>query len=152
MTTVYTLNEDVARAVQSLVQMNEDAAEGFTKASEVVDDPELAGMFRTAALERRRLRDECEAILEGSSEPVPDGGTVVGMAHRWWMDLRGRLTGEESKALLQEVDRGEAALLTAYEEAAARSDIAELDDMLERHIESVRTTRDRMNALESSSN
>ena len=148
MGTVTNLNEKTSKELQRLARLNQDAAQGYETAASDVDDEGIVGVFNAASHDRRRMADElCEA-MGLSMDQIPDEGTTAGWAHRWWIDLRSKLNRGNPRVLLIEATRGENALIEAYEDVSLDDDAAPLKPMLQQHIQTIRETRNRLEALQ----
>ncbi|MFN3240694.1 MAG: PA2169 family four-helix-bundle protein [Planctomycetota bacterium] len=103
---------ETSAGLDDLVEISLDSSRGFEQAAESIDDRALAALFRECAEERRGHADALQRLLPGY-HPT---GSFEGTMHRWWLQLRGTLTGGDAQAILEEVDRGEQEILTRYEE------------------------------------
>ena len=147
METIYDLDPATLDEVKPLIRLNHDAHEVLVAAAEAASAPAVVRVFRAAADEHDRLRAElCDAVRLNLAD-VPEGGTAWGVAHRWWLELRSRLSGGDDAAVLVEAERGEAALLDRYEKAAIETAGSPLSPVLNRHVASVLALRDRVAVL-----
>jgi uncharacterized protein (TIGR02284 family) len=123
------MSEKAAESVQDLIQLNIDAAEGFTAAADRVEDTRIAELFREYAGQRSTNAEELKASVAFNGEEPADSGTTKGTLHRWWLELRGTIAGGDTANVLAEAERGEDAIKERYEEAlkeCAGSPIIEL--------------------------
>lgn len=98
-----------------------DSVEGYRKAASDIDRPELASRFLARADEReaaaRRLQ---EAVRAAGGNPTDDG-TLLGGVHRSFLGLKDAITGNDDKAIINEVERGEDYLKDKFK--AAQDDL-----------------------------
>jgi len=62
----------------------------------------------------KTLKDEVRAL----GGETPDDGTILGQAHRVFVALRDKMSGQSDKALVEEVERGEKFIRDRFEKAA----------------------------------
>lgn len=148
METLTNLDEKTADRLKRLAQLNRDAAKGYETAAGDVNDEAMAGVFRAASHERGRMADELAEALELDKDEAPDEGTTAGWAHRWWLDLRSKLNAGNPRVVLIEATRGENALIEAYEDVVMDATANAINPMLHQHIQTIRETRNRLEALQ----
>jgi uncharacterized protein (TIGR02284 family) len=116
--TLYPLPPAVTGKLDTLVNLNRDAAKGFAKASGLVDDPVISATFRRSASQREKHVDTLKYRMSLRGVALDDrGGTVGGFLHRQWLPLRSALATQDVIALLEEARRGEEHLLGGYDDA-----------------------------------
>ena len=125
-----------ARWIEQLVVCNHDSFANFEDASEQVDNPQLAAMFREIARQRTQQAQELEQFLAPHHEEEPSPG-VRAAAERSWMDLRGAMTQGDAHALLAEAERGEAYLCEQYGQCLREVRATHLHDLLAAHLQQV---------------
>ncbi|WP_299376584.1 PA2169 family four-helix-bundle protein [uncultured Tateyamaria sp.] len=93
-----------------------DSREGYAEAAEAVDSNHLQSMFTD--LSNRRAQDavELRSFLAGTGVEIDDDGSLLGTAHRSFVDLKERVMGDDA-SVVEEVLRGEQHLLDAYDRA-----------------------------------
>ncbi len=124
-----TMSDKAAETVQDLIRLNVDAAEGFTAAASRVEDARIAELFREYAAQRSSNAEELKASVAFNGEEPAQSGTARGTLHRWWLEIRGTVTGGDTANVLADAESGEDAIKHRYEEAlkeCAGSPIAEL--------------------------
>lgn len=147
METMYDLKQETLDEIKSLVRLNHDAHEGFTTAAEAVEAEPVASLFRSAAAERAQFSKELSEAMQINLEDAPEGGTIRGTAHRWWLNIRGTLNGGDASGILAEAERGESSLVEAYERVAVETAGSPLNAMLHRQLSAVKSVRDRIAEL-----
>ena len=93
-----------------------DSADGYRQALETSDSHAHAALFREMIERRERNAAELRAYLNDRGMDLDDDGSILAAAHRVFLQLKSMLGGDE-KAVLDEVVRGEKALLDAYNDA-----------------------------------
>lgn len=94
-----------------------DGQEGFQTLGEDLKDEDLKRFFLAESLTRAQFRGELETILhqEGVRD-IEESGTMAGVVHRAWGDLKSKLGGGDH-ALLVTAEEGEDAAKQAYTDA-----------------------------------
>lgn len=108
-----------AKVLNTLIATTIDSADGFDEAAAHTTAPVLSSQFRDCARERREIVAQLQAEVRRTGETPVEAGTTKATVHRRWLDLKNAVTGSD-KAVLQEVENGEAYLRTKY--AAALDD------------------------------
>ena len=150
METMTDLKDETVAGLKKLVRMNYDASKGYADAAERISCDGCESVFRTAGETRERFAAELKSALRMSDEDVPDGGSALGLFHRCWLNVRSALNGGDEEVVLTEAIRGESALVEEYEEVLVDTAGSPLNATLQRHITSVRATRDSLESLKES--
>lgn len=140
------LKSETIDKLQDLLQLNIDSSNGFREAAELVDDAEIAAMFRRHAEERKRQADELQAYVELNDEKPKDEGSVRAAMHRTWMNVRSSLQ-DDQKAVLSEAERGEDVIKHAYESTLKETAGSAVNDVLQRQYAQVKTTHDKVRQM-----
>jgi uncharacterized protein (TIGR02284 family) len=110
--------------LNSLIATTLDSVEGYRESAKDAEDPQLKSQFGERATERTQvvamLRDQVRS-LGGTPE---DDGTVLGGAHRMFVNLKSMIASRDDKAVLEEVQRGETHLMNKFEEARTDSSVS----------------------------
>ena len=106
----------MSTSLKDLQQTLADGVEGFTKAAESVNDPELKVLFEAFAAERQEMAGELAAF--SSADPEDESPTVAGAIHRGWINLKSALTSGDDHAILAECERGEDHAVEVFRKAA----------------------------------
>lgn len=144
METITNLNEETIDRIKDLVRINQDSAEGFAEAAEVVENEDLKGLFSLMAGERQQFANELRSYVILNEEDGDISGSWKGMFHRWWLDLRGKLSGGDAYAVLAEAERGEDKIKAMYEECIKETTGNPLNDVLHRQYAEVVKGHDRV--------
>lgn len=144
METITNLNEETIEHIKDLVRINQDSAEGFAEAAKVVENDDLKGLFSLMAGERQQFANELRSYVILNEEDGDISGSWKGMFHRWWLDLRGKLSGGDAYAVLAEAERGEDKIKAMYEECIKETTGNPLNDVLHRQYAEVVKGHDRV--------
>lgn len=120
-----TYTEKVSSKLNDLLEKTYDAEKGFKKASENVDNVALKNYFIQKSDERYSFGKDLKAEIESLGEDVDKGGSLVGKAHRTWMDVKGFITIDNEESMLEEAIRGEKAAVIEYKDVIEDKSIPE---------------------------
>ena len=112
-----TMSDKAAGYVQDLIKLNIDSAEGFTAAADSIDSPDIASVFREFASQRSANAEALKAAVAYNGQQPAQSGSVTGTVHRWWLELKGKVTAGGLHAVLSEAERGEDTIKHRYEAA-----------------------------------
>jgi len=115
-------NEKLSEVLSDLVQINNDRIEGYLKASDRTDDPDLKALFQRMIDESRTYVSQLNQELGRMGAEVETGTTVSGKIYRAWMDVKATFTGNDRHAILASCEYGEDAAQRAYDEALRSDD------------------------------
>ncbi len=108
--------EQPRQTLESLIQVNRDAAEGFAAAADRLERADHAATFRSFAAERTRFADELvDAGSRFLAEDAP-GDSVASKLHRAWIGVKDVLTSGDH-AILAAAEAGEDHAVATYAEA-----------------------------------
>jgi uncharacterized protein (TIGR02284 family) len=117
-------NDKATRAINDLVETCKDGMKGYETAAESVENPQIKAELSRFSQQRAQFVNELETQarqigITARHETTLEGAAldVAGAVHRGWINLKSALTGQDSKAVLNECENGDAAALKTYEEA-----------------------------------
>lgn len=93
-----------------------DSADGYEQAADSCESGALKDIFSERAKMRRGFAAQIRAELERHGEDVDDDGSLLAAAHRVFLDLKTKVSGDDNEKALEEVERGESVLVDQYEE------------------------------------
>jgi len=140
--------EHTAAVLNELIETSHDGEMGYAKAAREVVEPPLKAVFVEGAMRCREGARELEhQVREMGLEPAR-GGSVAGAVHRGWLGLKSRSTSRDTRAILEECERGEDYARARYEEALEEADLpSDLRTMIERQYAGVLHNHDRVRSL-----
>lgn len=108
--------------LNNLRDLLEDSRQGYMKAAERVEDPQVKSMLVSLSTNRLKLIQEVEDLCVQADPEAKsrDGGTLKGDLHRAWMDLRDSLSKSDNANVLHECERGEEYLIGRYEDVDSK--------------------------------
>lgn len=140
-------NREVIETLKNLAQISRDGERGFCTAAKETQDPQLRGMFETAAKRCAEGARELETQIAQMGGAPSHTGTIAGAWHRVWTSLKGIFTGHDDKAILDEVERGEDVAKSAYEIAIAKPLPPNVRSMVDRQYKGLKENHDRVRDL-----
>lgn len=141
------LRQHTTDELNALVRLNIDSCKGWTAAAENTDDPALRSRFFQFARVRDEAGSELQTLVRAAGDVPPENGTVEGSVHRWWMNIKSKITGANLHGLLVDAERGEDAIKHAYEKILAEPTAPELMNVFSRQYAQVRAIHDEVKAL-----
>src|SRR5438046_10209981 len=91
--------DDVIGTLNDLIETSKDGEEGFRTCADAVKNPQLKSFFEQKA-ERCRLgaAQLQQKVRELGGDPER-GSSMTGQLHRFWVDIRPRITGIDEHAM-----------------------------------------------------
>ena len=111
-------DEHAAHVFSNLVQITLDSAEGYEQAAELARNPRFKGLFQERAQARRLLAKELKDELRSLGGQSVNYGSILGQAHRVFVELRDKIAGQSDRAIVEEVERGESFVRDRFQKAA----------------------------------
>jgi uncharacterized protein (TIGR02284 family) len=140
-------NDEIVSVLNDLIVISRDGAEGFRTCAEDASEPALKLYFedRAQSCENAVRRLSTEVRRHGGD---PDtAGTVKGLLHRAFIDLKAAITSRDNLAVLEECERGEDAALVAYQKALREDLPSDLRALLEKEYEGAKQNHDRVRQM-----
>lgn len=144
METVSSLTNESIKGVQGLIEINIDSAKGFEEAAEKIENESIASLFRQCGKEREQYASQLRDIVRVNGEEPEDSGTIKGTAHRWWLSIRGTVTGGNEHTVLADAERGEDAIKHRYEDTLKETAGSAVNDLLQRQYAGVKARHDQI--------
>lgn len=148
--TLVNMSDKAASHVQGLIQLNIDSAKGFTAAAEEIDSADLATLFREYAGQRSANAEELKAAVAYNGQEPAQSGSVTGTVHRWWLELKGKITSGGIHAVLAEAERGEDSIKHTYEAALKECAGSPISGVLQKQYAGVQASHDNVRDLRDS--
>lgn len=142
-------NTHTTSTLNDLIETLKDGQEGFKAASEQVKRADLKALFAEYSAQRSQFAAELQNLDRqyGETHP-PDSGTVAGAAHRGWINIKSKLTGQDDHAVLAECERGEDVAVSAYKDALNDEELAPAAyEVLRTQFADVKAAHDRIKTL-----
>jgi uncharacterized protein (TIGR02284 family) len=103
--------------LQAVLTRYVDSSLGYDEAAKVTVDPATATAFREIADARAEDSAQIAACIEALGSHADSRGSPEAMLHRWWIDVRDKISGRDTGAVLDECLRGESELLRTIKTA-----------------------------------
>jgi uncharacterized protein (TIGR02284 family) len=103
--------------LQAVLTRYVDSSLGYDEAAKVAGDGDTAMAFAEIADARAEDSAQIAACIEALGKHADSRGSTEAMLHRWWIDLRDKISGSDPGALLDECLRGECELLRTIKAA-----------------------------------
>ncbi|PYP86281.1 MAG: aldehyde dehydrogenase [Blastocatellia bacterium AA13] len=143
-------NDSIVGILNELVETCRDGQEGFKEASDNVTTQDLKNFFLEMSRERAQFLGELQNQVRGYGSDPDNTGSTAGALHRAWMSIKGTLTGQDDKAILAEVERGEDSAVKAYEHALKERLPISCRPMVERQYLAIKTAHDHIKLMRDS--
>ncbi|MDO7171920.1 ferritin-like domain-containing protein [Mariniflexile sp. AS56] len=142
-------NKETVDVLQELLQKNYDAEAGYKQIMQKSDNVLLKNWLQSKAQQRSQFANELDALIRGlNATPVSDG-TILGTAHRAWIDVKTTLSSNTDEAILEECIRGEQASVDEYEKQLAKvSNYSDINNLVYSQLVSVKTALNTVKRLE----
>ncbi len=112
--------EDIIAIMNDLIEISMDGQEGYLRATNGVADPDIKKLFFEYSQQRAQFAGELQGEVHKLGGAPARSGTLRGVIHRGWMNIRSLITGHDEVAILVECERGEEAAMRNYKEALDR--------------------------------
>lgn len=110
--------------LNDLIATTYDSISGYTEASKNSENQRFAALFTARSVEREAaIRTLQSEVVRLGGRP-DDNGTVLGGAHRTFMNLKSVVTGRDETAIIAEVEQGEDHIKTKFADAIADGDLS----------------------------
>ena len=102
-----TVNNQIVSTLNDLIETSRDGEKGFALAAKDSKEPELTAVFVAGAQSCRAAIAELQGQVRELGATPEEGGSAKGAVHRGWVSLKSTVTSRDSKAILEECERGE---------------------------------------------
>lgn len=139
--------DDVIAILNDLIETCKDGEAGFHACADGTRNPQLISFFEEAALRcaegAAQLQDK---IRELGGEPGRSG-SMLGAAHRGWMDARSAIVGMDDRAILTECERGEDYAEKAYASVLKENLPADVRSLIAKQFRVVKQNHDHVREM-----
>lgn len=142
------MSDKVVSVLNDLLEVSKDGEEGFERAAAEVEDSSVKSVLEECAAHCRSGVQELKSEVRRRGGDPDKGGTIVGAMHRGWVNVKAAVTGHDTKAVLNECERGEDYAKSRYAEALDEDDLpSEVRSLIENQYQGVIANHDRIKAL-----
>ncbi|MBD2701908.1 PA2169 family four-helix-bundle protein [Spirosoma sp. BT702] len=139
---------EILDQLNRLLTINQDAKEGYEKASESVEDSELKSLFLTQSAQRAEFAQELDREIRALGGEPSDNTSIAADLHRAWISIKTAFSSDDDKATVQECHRGDKEALNTYNSVLQETDLsASTRELLLRHKQSIDTANSTMARL-----
>lgn len=107
-------DQNFENSLKDLLEHLHDSYKGYHESADDIKSDSLKIWFRNSAEKRKLMIAEFESLLSQNNINFNHHGTMTGMIHRMFVNLKSIVTGKDEKAILAEVERGEDFLVREY--------------------------------------
>jgi len=134
--------------LNTLIATTIDSITGYENSAKDIDNQRFAEIFRERANERQQVVEQLRAEVRRLGGNPEDDGSFMGKTHQRFEDMKAAITGQDEKAIINEVERGEDYLKEKFETALNSDTLSgESRSVVERCYQSVRSGHDQMSQL-----
>ena len=134
--------------LNTLIATTIDSITGYENSAKDIDNQRFAEIFRERANERQQVVEQLRAEVRRLGGNPEDDGSFMGKTHQRFEDMKAAITGQDEKAIINEVERGEDYLKEKFETALNSDTLrGESRSVVERCYQSVRSGHDQMSQL-----
>ena len=139
--------DDVISTLNNLIATSKDGEQVFANCADNVKNQTLRAFFLQKTERCREGAAQLQQIVREMGGDPDTGGSMSGAMHRFWVDIRGTISGMDDHAILDECERGEDNAKWAYE-AALKEDLpGDVRRVIENQSREVKTNHDRVKEL-----
>ena len=134
--------------LNTLIATTIDSVTGYENSAKDIDNQRFAEIFRERASERQQVVEQLRAEVRRLGGNPEDDGSFMGKTHQRFEDMKAAITGQDEKAIINEVERGEDYLKEKFETALNGDTLSgESRSVVERCYQSVRSGHDQISNL-----
>ena len=108
-------NQKVVSILKDLMEVSKDGEQGYKDASDDIKDKELSAMLFEFSVQRGEFVNNLRVIVHNLKGETEFSGSILGILHRRWMDVKFGVAGSNPRSVLRECLRGDNAALRKYE-------------------------------------
>ena len=145
-------NGAILTALNDLIDVCRDGAEGYKTAWEHLKDDAMKGVCSQYAEQRGVFVIELHAEVQRMGQTPEPSGTIRAAAHRGWMNLKSAITNGDAQTILAECHTGDQIAVDTYERVLHQEILPHnLRDKVQHQYDQIRLARDSMESLSSQS-
>jgi uncharacterized protein (TIGR02284 family) len=141
-------HSDEISTLNTLIATTIDSVTGYENSAKDIDNQRFAEIFRERANERQQVVEQLRNEVRRLGGNPEDDGSFMGKTHQRFEDMKAAITGQDEKAIINEVERGEDYLKEKFETALNGDTLSgDSRSVVERCYQSVRSGHDQMSQL-----
>lgn len=143
-------NKQSVKIISELIEVCRDGERGYKKASEKVEDSELRTILYRLSQQRALFRSELENnLIKDFGVEAKEDDSLASKLHRGWMDFKSGLSAKDTKAVLEECERGEKHAIEKYTEALKGGLPAFIEERIQEQLGLIKGTLSQLHEFES---
>ena len=139
--------EELVTCLNDLIETCRDGEKGFLAAAEHITNDDLKTYFRRCASQRAQFASELQAEVRQLGGSAEQSGSVSGMFHRGWMNIKSAITGG-NESILSECEWGEDSALRNYERVLRQNLPPGVLPVVKHHHTRIKESHNRLRDLE----
>jgi uncharacterized protein (TIGR02284 family) len=141
-------NQHAVHVLNSLIETTLDSADGYQQAVEQATNPRFKALFQERAQRRQQLCSQLKAEVRSFGGEPQDDGSILAKSQRAFLDLRNQIAGQDDRAVVDHVERGEDAIRDKFAKAARDSELPTgAREVVERAYAQVKADHDEISAM-----
>lgn len=126
-----------ASKLNSLIETLHDSHDGYKECATETKNLKLKVLFQTLASTRESQINTLQQEVTRLYKEPAKSGTMLGAAHRLFVDLKSMLTGRDNEAIINEIRRGENHLIENYREAIQSEIYVDIKPLLVEQLQTI---------------
>ena len=110
--------------LNELIAATYDSVDGYSEAVKNSESDRMIALFNARTLERRTVIDTLRSEVTRLGGTPDEDGTMLGNAHRVFLNLKAVVTGRDEQAIIAEVEQGEDHIKAKFEAAMADTELS----------------------------
>jgi uncharacterized protein (TIGR02284 family) len=140
-------DREIITVLNELIETSKDGEKGFALAAKDSKDAALTVLFSEGEQSCRAAAAELQEQVRTLGGNPDDDGSMAAAVHRGWLSLKSAATGRDSKAILEECERGEDYAKAKYAQALKLNLPPGVRQIVERQYQGVVANHDRVRDL-----
>lgn len=117
-----------------------DSHKGYKECASKISNAKLKTLLIIATSQRQNMIEDIETQIKHFDEEPVHHGSMIGPAHRLYVDLKALLNHNDEHALIDEIKRGEATLIDTYKETLRTPIPSDLNYLLKTELIQIQST------------
>jgi uncharacterized protein (TIGR02284 family) len=140
--------EEIYSTLNDLIETCHDGESGFREAAEGMLNDDIQRAFLEFAQQRGRFANELQVLSTEFGGRPKKSGSMSGLLHRGWMNLKEAVAGNDEGAIIAEAERAEDAAVEAYRKALSKDLPPDVREVVDRQYRQVLNTHERLRSME----
>lgn len=143
-------NQQIVKTIKGLIEICKDGEKGYKDASDRVENDEFKTILYRLSQQRAMFRAELENdLIKDYGEEAKTSDSVASKLHRGWLDFKSGLKGNDTKAVLEECERGEQHAIDEYTNALNGELPSYLEERVKNQLDMIKGTLSQIRQFES---